>query len=215
MEIAKLILEYIRVFIWPIAIIFILVFFKNEVVCLLRRIKKADLPGGLSIEAFPQEIKEAKTLSIEVKKEKANKDKEKKGPTIPLTEANARMLNLGLSTSPSGLEMSYYRNLIEQDPNLALAGLRIEIETMLKNLAKGFKVDIDDRDEASIITRKLKQKSAVTSQQAELLNYIIKLCNAAMHGLKVSSSQAEEILEIAEVLRDQYISWLSWGFPNN
>jgi len=215
MKIAKVILEYIRVFIWPMTVIFILVFFRNEVSCLLRRIKKADLPGGLSIETFPEEIKEAKTLSIEVKKEEKNKDEEKRGPTIPLTEANARMLNLGLSPSPSGLELSYYKNLIEQDPNIALAGLRMEIETMLKNLAKGFKIDINNRDSANIITRKLKQKSAVTSQQARLLNYVIELCNAAVHGLKVSSSQAKEILEIAEVLRDQYISWLSWGFPNN
>lgn len=215
MEIAKVILEYIRVFIWPMTVIFILVFFKNEIICLLRRIKKADLPGGLSIETFPEEIKEAKTLSIEVKKEGKNKDEEKRGPTIPLTEANARMLNLGLSPSPSGLELSYYKNLIEQDPNIALAGLRMEIETMLKNLAKGFKIDINNRDSAGIITHKLRQKAAVTSQQAKLLNYVIELCNAAVHGFKVSSSQAEEILEIAEVLRDQYISWLSWGFQKN
>jgi len=214
MEIAKLILECIKVFIWPITIIFLLMHFKNEIIYLLRRIKKADLPGGVSIETFPEEIKEAKNLSKEVKEEEKNKEKKKLTPTIPLTEANTRMLNLGLSPSPSGLELSYYRNLIEQDPTIALAGLRIELETMLKNLAKGFRVPINERDGAGIITGKLREKSAITSRQAELINQIIKLCNAAVHGLKVSTSQAEEIFNFAEILRDQYISWLSWGFKD-
>jgi small-conductance mechanosensitive channel len=214
MEISKLILEYIKVFIWPITIIFITLLFKNEIICLLRKVKKADLPGGISIETFPEEIKEARNLSKEIKEEEKRKEKQKRTPTIPLTESNTRMLNLGLSPSPSGLELSYYRNLIEQDPTIALAGLRIEFETMLKNLAKGFNVAINGHDGAGIIVRKLKERSAITSRQAELLNHIIKLCNAAVHGLKVTTSQAEEIFDIAEVLRDQYISWLSWGFKD-
>lgn len=214
MEIAKLILEYTKIFIWPITIIFLLMHFKNEIIYLLRRVKKADLPGGVSIETFPEEIEEAKNLSKEVKEEEKNDEKKKVTPTIPLTEANTRMLNLGLSPSPSGLELSYYRNLIEQDPSIALAGLRIELETMLKNLAKGFRVPISERDGSGIITRKLRESSAITSRQAELINQIIKLCNAAVHGLKVSTSQAEEIFNFAEILRDQYISWLSWGFKD-
>jgi len=213
MEIAKLILEYIKVFIWPTTIIFLSLLFKNEIIELLRRIKKADLPGGVSIETFPEEIKEAKILSKEVKEEAVKKNK-KITSTIPLTEANARMLNLGLAPSPSGLEFSNYRDLINQDPTLALAGLRIEYEIILKNLAKGFKVGINSRDGAGIITRKLQENGAITSLQADLLNQLIRFCNAAVHGLKVSSSQAEEIFEIAEVLREQYISWLSWGFSN-
>ena len=214
MEIAKLILEYIKAIIWPTITIFFILSFQKEIVYLLRRIKKADLPGGISVETFPEEIEEAKVLSSEVKKEAQNKEKKKATSVIPLTEANARMLNLNLSPSPSGLELSNYRNLIEQDPTIALAGLRIEFETMLKNLAKGFKVQINDRDGASIIVKKLKEKSAITSRQAELLNRIIKICNAVVHGLKVTTSQAEEIFDVAEVLRDEYVSWLSWGFQN-
>lgn len=125
------------------------------------------------------------------------------------------MLNLGLSPSPSGLEFSYYRNLINEDPNIALAGLRIEIENLLKNLAKGFKISINKYDGAGKITRKLKDNVAITSHQAELINQVIEICNSAVHGLKVTSPQANEIIDIAEILRDQYISWLSWGFPDN
>ncbi len=212
MEIANLILEYIKAIIWPTTVIFLVISFRKEIVNLLKNNKKIDLPGGISIETFPEKIREAKVLSTEEKQEAQNNANKKVTPVIPLTEANTKMLNLGLSPSPSGLELSYYRNLIEQDPTLALAGLRIEFETILKNLAKGFKVAINERDGAGIIVRKLKDKSAITFRQAELLSQIIKLCNAAVHGIKVTPSQAEEIFDITEVLRDQYISWLSWGF---
>jgi hypothetical protein len=206
MEITKLVLEFVEVLIWPAVIIFILLLYRNQIGNIFSRVKKADLPGGISIETFPEEIKEAKALSVEVTQEEQQKEEEKERPAaIPLTEANARMLTLGLSPSPSGLELKQYRILAKEDPNLAMAGLRIEIETMLKNLAKGFKVPIGERDGASIITRKLRVQAAITDRQANLINVILKLCNAAVHGLKVTTSQAEEILDTAEVLRDQFI----------
>ena len=124
------------------------------------------------------------------------------------------MINLGLAPSPSGLELSYYRVLAEKDPNLALAGLRMEAETMLKNLAKGFDVSLSERDSTGIIARKLKETGAITANQFDLIEIIIKLCNAAIHGQKVTIDQAEEVLKIGEILVDQYISWLSWGFTN-
>ena len=133
MEIAKLILDYIKVLIWPITVIVMLILFRTQIRSLFGRLKKADLPGGISLETFPEHIREARELSVAVGKEK---DKNKKDrPSIPLTDANAKMLNFGLQPSPTGLEFSHYRILAEQDPNLALAGLRMEVETMLKNLS--------------------------------------------------------------------------------
>lgn len=214
LEIARLILEYIEVLIWPGTVIVLLLLFRTQIGNMLYRVKKANLPGGISIETFPERLEEAKKLSVEVRQEKPPSIKGKEHPRIPLTEANARMLNLGLRPSTSGLEFSDYRIISEKDPNLALAGLRIEIETMLKNLAKGFKVTIGERDGAGIIVKRLKEKNAIISHQAELLDVVIRLCNAAIHGVKVTFSQAEEILDIAEMLRDQYVSWLSWGFPD-
>ena len=180
----------------------------------MKKIKRLELPGGTSVETFPEVLEEAKDLSNKFKEEKRPIE-EKKHPAIPLTEANARMLNLGLAPSPSGLELSHYRILAEQDPNLALAGLRIETEAMLKNVAKGFKVSISERDGAGIISQKLRERGAITPYQYELINSILKLCNAAVHGQKVTLMQAEEILNIFEVLRDYYISWLSWGFNDD
>lgn len=212
MELAKLILEYIRVLIWPFTILIVVYVFRNQVNNLINRIRKADFPGGISIETFPNELKEAKELSAKVEEEIKPSMEAQSHAVIPLTEANDRMLKLGLAPSASGLEFSKYRVLAEQDPNLALAGIRIEIETMLKNVAKGFNVVIDERDGAGIVAKKLNEKGAITNRQFELIKSIINLCNTAVHGERITKKQAEDVLDIAAVLIDQYILWLSWGF---
>jgi hypothetical protein len=125
------------------------------------------------------------------------------------------MLELGLLPSPSGLQVTYYRSLADQDPNLALAALRLEVDTMLKNLAKGFQVPINNYDSAEIIARKLRDSTAITSRQYEFIRKILTLCDAAIHGLRISQAEVDEILDIAAVLRDAYVAWLSLGFPNN
>jgi len=111
----------------------------------LERIRHADLPGGVGID-LDQEIKEAKVLSAKVQEQPVPAEQQRGRPAIPLTEANARMIHLGLRPSPSGLDMSYYRSLADQDPNVTLAGLRIEIDILARNLAKGFNVSVNDRE---------------------------------------------------------------------
>jgi len=214
MDIFKLILEYIEVLIWPAVALYCLNLFKGQIGAFLARMEKADLPGGISLKAFQEEIKLGKELSIEVREEKSPKQDKPGFSAIPINEANARMLNLGLSPSPSGLELSEYRILAQQDPNLALAGIRMEVEIMLKNLAKGFEISLRDIYSAGIIVKKLSEKGAITQSQTQLISTVIKLCNSAVHGHKVTLSEAEDILDISEILRDDYISWLSWGFPD-
>ena len=215
MEITKIILEFIKVTIWPITIFIILLIFQNQIGDLFHRIKKAELPGGINIETFPEQLQLAKEISKEVKKESLAKNAENKKPIINLTDANKRMISLGLAPSPSGLDMSYYRNLSKQDPNIAFAGLRMEIDLMIKNLAKGFKIEISDSDSTDDKLRKLRDNDAITDNQFDLIKKLIKLCNNAIHGLKVTDEDANAILDIGTVLRDDYIAWLSWGFNDN
>ena len=68
------------------------------------------------------------------------------------------MIKLGLAPSPSGLELDKYRIAAEEDPNFALAGLRLEVEIMLKNLAKGFNINAGERDSINQITNNLLKK---------------------------------------------------------
>lgn len=214
MEIAKLVLQYIETLIWPFIVLFSLKLFQKPIVNFLNRVKKADLPGGVSLEAFPEQIQKVKALSKEVKEEASEKIKGKELPSIPLTESNARMIKLGLAPSPSGLELGKYRIYAEEDPNFALAGLRLEVEIMLKNLAKGFRIDMGERDSIQLITQKLLQNQSISPRQSKLILEVIKLCNMAIHGQPVTLSQAKEIMDITEVLRNDYIAWLVWGFPN-
>ncbi|MGV7221157.1 MAG: DUF4145 domain-containing protein [Nitrospinales bacterium] len=214
MEYVKLLLKFIDVLIWPVVVIYCLNMFKDQIGSFFARMEKADLPGGISLKAFQEEIKLGKELSVEVREEKSPKQEKPGVSAIPINEANARMLNLGLAPSPSGLELSEYRILAQQDPNLALAGIRMEIEIMLKNLAKGFEISIKGGYGAGIIAKKLSEQGKITQSQTQLISTVIKLCNSAVHGHKVTLSEAEDILDISEILRDDYISWLSWGFPD-
>ena len=68
MEIAKLVLQYIETLIWPGIVIFSLKLFREPIVNTLNRVKKADLPGGITIETFPEQIQKVKILSKEVEK---------------------------------------------------------------------------------------------------------------------------------------------------
>ena len=104
MEIAKPVLEYVRVLIWPAVVVTICLVFRGQLVALLNRIRHAELPGGVAVD-LDQEIKEVKALSAKVQEEPTPPDKKRK-PAIPLTEANARLIQLGLRPSPSGLDVN-------------------------------------------------------------------------------------------------------------
>ena len=212
-EIAKLVLEYLRVLIWPAVVVIVCLVFKSQLVALLNRIRHAELPGGVVLD-LGQEIREVKALSGKVREQPAPTNK-KRGPAIPLTEANARMIKLGLRPSPSGVDMSYYRNLAEQDPSVALAGLRIEMDILARNLAAGNRVSMDEHDSGVRLIRRLYDIDAITSDQMQLTMKVLRVCNAAVHGTPVSREEAEDVIGSAEVLADQYLAWLSWGFDDS
>src|SRR5262245_31739012 len=132
MDIARLVLEYLRVLVWPAVVVTACLVFRGQLSSMLNRIRHAQLPGGVAVD-LDQQISEVKALSAKVQEEPGPQNA-KGTPSIPLTEANARLIQLGMRPSPSGLDMSYYRRLAEQDPNLALAGLRIEIDVLARNL---------------------------------------------------------------------------------
>lgn len=212
MEIANLVLAYIRVLIWPAVVLVICLVFRDQLIALISRVRRAELPGGIAID-LDREIREAKALSVKVQEE-PKRPGTKRGNIIQFTEANARLIQLGLRPSPSGLDMSYYRDIAQQDPSVALAGLRIEIAVLARNLAKGFKIQVDDRISGARLLRKLYDSNAITADQMQLALKVLHVCNAAVHGTRVSRGEAEDVISSAEVLADQYLAWLSWGFPD-
>jgi hypothetical protein len=211
-EIAKIVLDYIKALAWPTVAFAVAMVYKKQIVGVLARLRKAGLPGGVSLD-FSEEVKQVRQLSNHV--EALPLKYEGKGlPAIPLTDANARMISVGLQPSPSGLDMDYYRALARQDPNIALAGLRIEVDVLARNLARGFKVAATSPESGLRLLRRLLAEGAITASQFELAEKVMQLCNAAVHGTLVSHEQADAVIDSAEVLARQYLEWLSWGFSD-
>ena len=211
MEIAKLILEYLRTIVWPTTVLVLSLLFRREITRVFARLSKAVLPGGFSFD-LREEVQEVKQLSEKVQSAPPS-EKQRATPSIPLTAANARMMKLGLAPTLSGLDISYYRARVETDPVLALAGLRIDLETLARNLAVGFK--LQPTGSLYDLLARLKEAGAITPDQMQLGLKISKVCNQAMHGGLVSREEAEDVIDAAEVLFRQYLAWLSWGFDDN
>jgi hypothetical protein len=95
-----------------------------------------------------------------------------------------------------------------------LAGLRIELEILVRNLATGFKVESPIYEAPSRVLRRLLEVSAVTQDQFALAKRVLSLSNQAVHNRTVSRREAEEIIDAAQVLVDDYRAWLSWGFSD-
>ena len=215
METTKLILDFVESLIWPSVLIFSLYFFRRELRLLFKRLASVKV-GDNSIDFFQEELDKAQELSADVQSNpevsEENRHRIESAPKLLLTEANAQMLKHGLRPSPSGLELSYYRTIAERDPALALAGLRIELEIIGQNLAMGFDVDVPPRASVSRVFSELAKSGAVSNKQFNLVQSISRLANSAVHGAPISQDDADAVIDTANVLRDQYLAWLSWGF---
>jgi len=90
------------------------------------------------------------------------------------------------------------RKLLDSDPVLALAALRIEIEKSLKTIAK--KLDLPSQEKQSItaIIINLKSKEIFSHEQVLILRKIIQMCNKAIHGAVISKGEAKEIISLTE-----------------
>ena len=65
MEIAKLALEYVKALAWPLTVLFLSLLFRSEIKRVFARLRKAALPGGISVD-LQQEVQEVKQLSERV-----------------------------------------------------------------------------------------------------------------------------------------------------
>lgn len=218
MEPAKLIVEFVKVIIWPVVTIVVLNYFKEETKSLLKRLASIKV-GDKAVEFFKSEIIQAQKLSAEVAAEPSpHQDKieqlSHKGQ-MPIQDVNAQMMKYGLQPSPSGLDLAYYRDLAYRDPKLSLAGLRIELEIIGRNLAKGFNIPLGRDLSVRTIFSTLAENQAITSKQYLLAEAVIGLSDKALDGATVSVPDAIAVIDSAKVLRDEYLAWLSWGFVDD
>jgi hypothetical protein len=93
--------------------------------------------------------------------------------------------------------------------------LWIELELMGQNLAKGFGASVPTAFSARRVYDILADNGDITRSQFALVESILKVANAAVHGADVSREEADSVIDSAAVLRDQYLDWLSWGFQDD
>lgn len=209
----RLILEFITVLIWPITSLFIIIRFSENIRNLLKSVRRAEFPWGGGAVEFEKEVTDLSLQANQPDPEKQARPTSDHPPQI-IENYNAALVKRGLEPTASGLDLNYFRRIASDDPNLALAALRIEIETLIKNLATGFGLSGEMRPSLKHSLNSLKLHGAITNLQHSTAIKIIDICNQAIHGHKIDLSTAIIVIDSVQPLLEDYKLWLSWGFPD-
>jgi hypothetical protein len=87
-----------------------------------------------------------------------------------------------------------FQLIATDDPNLALAGLRIEIEKRLKKLAEKNGIGTDFQGIGNML-RNLRNRNALTAREGDAIDGILELLNNAVHGARLDVKAAGWALE--------------------
>ena len=136
-------------------------------------LKSVELPGGWKVEF--QELQKVKS------------DAAKAG----LLESRKQ--------EDSDREAYSFELILEQDPNLALAGLRIEIEKRLVRIAQSNNIEIK-RPSVFQLLRALTEKQILSKEESSVLADMNNLLNSAVHGAEVDRRAADWAIEIGPKL---------------
>ncbi|WP_417914231.1 hypothetical protein [Candidatus Electronema sp. JM] len=116
-----------------------------------------------------------------------------------LQQAALRAESAGLlSDAPAQKEDAafLFQSIASRDPNLALAGLRIEIEKRLSLLIEIHSIELRHKVSVGQMLRILTQTEVITSEERSILLDMVNMLNAAAHGAEVDSRAANWAIEI-------------------
>lgn len=131
--------------------------------------KSLEFPGGLKVEYHELQKASEKAKKAGLLKSTLDK-KSKKKPKIS------------------------YQQISLEDPNLALANLRIEIEKRLMKIAESHGLEIRKGGVVSI-ARSLKETNLLSGNEYSALLNVVVLLNSAVHGHKVDADGANWAFE--------------------
>lgn len=141
-------------------------------------IRYLELPGGLKIQ-FTEEIQNLERNAT-------------KAGLIPPE-------SIGESTSVLKVEddgnISIFQRIVEEDPAIALAGLRIEIERQLVQLAKLKKIKTARKGIIRLLPA-LNESGALSDRETDSIHELIRLLNSAVHGADVKKEDAIVAIDI-------------------
>ena len=117
-----------------------------------------------------------------------------------LVHAKQEAENAGLLARPdAAAERPAFLAVAESDPNLALVGLRIEIEKRLRTVAEARGIDAS-RQSIGPLLRRLSAEDVLSQQESSVLADMIGLLNNAAHGALVDPRAGMWALDIAPQL---------------
>lgn len=113
-----------------------------------------------------------------------------------LQKAKKRADDAGLLSGRVETKSPYSFQLVaDDDPNLALAGLRIEIEKRLNQIAESYQMDAG-RSSAGRLLRLLGQRDLLSQQEQSVLADMMGLLNGAVHGARIDSRAADWAMDV-------------------
>lgn len=116
-----------------------------------------------------------------------------------LQDAASRADSAGLLVEPARVEdpqQFSFEAIASRDPNLALAGLRIEIERRLDALAQANHLASDRPLGVGQLLRELANAEVLSQDERSVLSDMVSLLNEAVHGADVDSRGAEWALDV-------------------
>ncbi len=119
---------------WPLVAVLFLFLFRREIGMLLQRLLRARLPGA-DIE-FEPTLRESEKMIKAHSPTPQPSPSSRRSVSYLANQWNKRLQALNFEQSPSGLETNHYAVAAKDLPEMALSGLRGEIEIGLRNLAK-------------------------------------------------------------------------------
>jgi len=115
-----------------------------------------------------------------------------------LQKAASRADTAGLlaAEAPKAEESFSFQAIASRDPNLALAGLRIEIEKRLAELAEVSGTEQRRAMGIGQLLRNLTQHEVLTNEERSVLSDMVNMLNAAVHGASVDPRSADWAIDI-------------------
>lgn len=196
--------------------------FRRELSLLIASLEHLKLPGDAELD-WKKEVQEAERVAekIEASPNTAVVPSDKK----ELQALAKKLEDYGFARSPTDYNWDYYRKLAKDDPNLALAGLRMELERMLQNLSEasgaydnrtslyssGISLSVDTRRitaSAGQMLRHLRSTGILGQDEFELLQSILHIANAALHGRDATEDEAVRVIKSAEAFKEFYLAFM-------
>ncbi len=144
-------------------------------------IKSLEFPGGIKIE-----LKDTKLATEKILKNA--------GYTINSFDSTKNInMKADSERNYESAQIKLLRSVASSDPNLALVGFRIEIEKIIRNIAKRY--NLDDTKPLKLIINQLENLNVLPKELSSGLIELISLGNRAAHGAEVSKEAAEWVLE--------------------